>query len=318
MLHSLRSCIPCTRKKDILNMRIRNLAPAAAFVAIAALALTGCVDNSTPSSGGSSSSSSDVKKDDSLASQLPEKLKSSGTLTVGMDNTYPPNEYKDDNSKPVGWEVDLTNAIGAKLGLKVNYAIAKFDNIIPSVAGGKDDIGMSSFTDTTEREQQVDFVNYYTAGIMWASAKGKTVDPDSACGLKVAVQSTTYEDTDEVPAKSKACTDAGKPAIEVLRYDAQDDATNAVILGKADALSADSPVTLYAISKSDGKLQTAGKAFEVAPYGIPIAKDSKLTPIIQKAVQALIDDGTYGTILDKWGVADGAVTTADVNAASKG
>ncbi|GAA1439013.1 ABC transporter substrate-binding protein [Leifsonia poae] len=300
-------------------MRTRYLAPAAAFVAVAALALTGCVDNSTPSSSSSASSSADtVKKDDSLASQLPDKIKSAGTLTIGMDDTYPPNEYKDDNGKPVGWEVDLTNAIAAKLGLKTNFAIAKFDNIIPSVAGGKDDIGMSSFTDTTDREKQVDFVNYYTAGIMWASAKGKTVDPDNACGLKVAVQSTTYEDTDEVPAKSKACTDAGKAAIQVLRYDAQDDATNAVILGKADALSADSPVTLYAISKSQGKLQEAGKAFEVAPYGIPIAKGSALTPVIQKTVQALIDDGTYKKILDKWGVADGAVTTADVNAASKG
>jgi polar amino acid transport system substrate-binding protein len=298
-------------------MRTRFVAPAAAFVAIAALALTGCVDNSAPSSGGSASSASDVKKDDALASQLPE-LQTAGTLTVGMDDTYPPNEFKDDNGNPVGWEVEFTNAIAAKLGLKVKFAIAKFDNIIPSVAGGKDDMGMSSFTDTTEREQQVDFVNYYTAGIMWASAKGKDVDPNNACGLKVAVQSTTYEDTDEVPAKSKACTDAGKPAIEVLRYDAQDDATNAVILGKADALSADSPVTLYAISKSEGKLQSDGEAFEVAPYGIPIAKGSKLTPVIQKTVQALIDDGTYGKILDKWSVSDGAVTTADVNAASKG
>ena len=72
---------------------------------------------------------------------------------------------------------------------------------------------MSSFTDTLEREKQVDFVNYYTAGIQWAAPKGKTVDPDNACGLKVAVQATTYEDTHEVPAKSKACTDAGKPAI---------------------------------------------------------------------------------------------------------
>jgi polar amino acid transport system substrate-binding protein len=299
-------------------MRIRYAAPAAAFVAIAALALTGCVDNSTPSGSSSSSSSASVKKDNNLASQLPAKIKSAGTLTVGMDNTYPPNEFKDDSGNPAGWEVDLTNAIAAKLGLKANYAIAKFDNIIPSVAGGKDDIGMSSFTDTVEREKQVDFVNYYTAGIQWASKKGKTVDPANACGLKVAVQATTYEDTNEVPAKSKACTGAGKPAIQALRFDTQDAATNAVVLGQADALSADSPVTLAAISKSQGKLQSAGSAFEVAPYGIPIAKSSGLTPVIQKTIQALIDDGTYGKILDKWGVADGAVKTADVNAASKG
>lgn len=300
-------------------MRIRSVAPVAALAAVAALALSGCVDNSTPSSSGSASSAAfDVKKDDTLAKSLPSKIKSAGVLTVGMDDTYPPNEYKDDNGNPVGWEVDFTNAIGAKLGVKINYAIAKFDNIIPSVTGGKDDFGMSSFTDTVEREKQVDFVNYYNAGILWASAKGKTVDPDNACGLKVAVQSTTYEDTDEVPAKSKACTDAGKPAIQALRYDNQDDATNAVILGKADALSADSPVTLYAISKSSGKLQEAGKTFDVAPYGIPVAKNSDLTPVLQKTVQALIDDGTYKKILDKWGVADGSVTTADINAASKG
>lgn len=302
-------------------MRIRSVAPVAAFAAVAALALTGCVDNSTPSSSGTSTSSAaaiDVKKDDALAASLPEKIKSASTLVVGMDNTYPPNEYKDDNSKPVGWEVELANAIGAKLGVKTEFSIAKFDNIIPKVVGGQNDYGMSSFTDTAEREQQVDFVNYYTAGISWASAKGKTVDPDNACGLKVAVQSTTVEDTDEVPAKSKACTDAGKAAIQILRYDTQDDATNAVILGKADALSADSPVTAYAISKTDGKLQAAGKAFEVAPYGLPVAKGSALTPVLQKTVQALIDDGTYGKILDKWGVADGAVTKAEVNAASKG
>lgn len=299
-------------------MRIRSVAPVAALAAVAALALSGCVDNSTPSSSGSASSAAfDVKKDDTLANSLPSKIKSAGVLTVGMDDTYPPNEYKDDNGNPVGWEVDFTNAIGAKLGVKINYAIAKFDNIIPSITGGKDDFGMSSFTDTVEREKQVDFVNYYNAGILWASAKGKNVDPDNACGLKVAVQSTTYEDTDEVPAKSKACTDKGKPAIQALRYDNQDDATNAVILGKADALSADSPVTLYAVSKSSGKLQAAGKTFDVAPYGIPVAKNSDLTPVLQKTIQALIDDGTYKKILDKWGVADGGVTKADLNAAAK-
>lgn len=299
-------------------MRIRSVAPVAALAAVAALALSGCVDNSTPSSSSSASSAAfDVKKDDSLANSVPAKIKSAGVLTVGMDDTYPPNEYKDDNGNPAGWEVDFTNAIGQKLGLKINYAIAKFDNIIPSITGGKDDFGMSSFTDTVEREKQVDFVNYYNAGILWASAKGKTVDPDNACGMKVAVQSTTYEDTDEVPAKSKACTDKGKPAIQALRYDNQDDATNAVILGKADALSADSPVTLYAVSKSSGKLQAAGKTFDVAPYGIPVAKNSDLTPVLQKTIQALIDDGTYKKILDKWGVADGSVTKADLNAASK-
>jgi polar amino acid transport system substrate-binding protein len=132
------------------------------------------------------------------------------------------------------------------------------------------------------------------------------------------VQATTFEDTDEVPAKSKTCTDAGKAAIQIFKYDTQDAATNALVLGQVDALSADSPVTLYAIAQTKGKLQPAGESFDVAPYGIPVAKGSKITPAIQKTFQALIDDGTYGAILKKWGVESGGVKTVDINAAAKG
>ena len=78
------------------------------------------------------------------------------------------------------------------------------------------------------------------------SRPGAGIDPDNACGKKVAVQATTTEETVELPAKSKACTDAGKPAIDIIKFDGQDAATNAVVLGQADAMSADSPVTLYA------------------------------------------------------------------------
>jgi polar amino acid transport system substrate-binding protein len=214
--------------------------------------------------------------------------------------------------------VDLTNALGQVLGLKVNFDIGTFDNILPAIKAGKDDMGMSSFTDTVERQKQTDFINYYSAGIQWASAKSKTVDPGNACGLKVAVQATTYEDTHEVPAKSKACTDAGNPAITIFKYDAQDQATNALAVGQVDAMSADSPVTLYAISQTKDKLQTAGDAFEVAPYGMPVAKDSEFKPVLQKALQALIDDGTYTRILAKWGVQSGGVKTAALNVAAKG
>jgi polar amino acid transport system substrate-binding protein len=303
-------------------MRIRYALPVVAVAT--ALLLTGCVDNSGGSGSGSTQGSGSgaanpygVKKDDALAKTLPSKVAKAGEISVGMDATYAPNEYKDSSGKPIGWDVDLANAVGAKLGVKMNYTIAKFDNIIPSITGGRYDIGVSSFTDTTEREKQVDFVNYYNAGILWASQKGKTVDPDNACGLKVAVEAGTYEDTDEVPAKSKACTDAGKPAIQVLKFDGQDQATNALVLGQVDAMSADSPITEYAISKQSGKIQPAGKTFDIAPYGIAVDKGAPLTKVIQKTLQSLVDDGTYTTILKKWGVEDGAVTTVDVNAASK-
>jgi len=293
---------------------------------IAAILLAGCVDNSTPAApaGGSpaggtaAAPSTTVSKNNAVAALVPEKMRSAGVLNVGMANNYPPNEFKDDNGLPAGWSVDLTNALGQVMGLKVKFDIGTFDNILPAVRAGKDDMGMSSFTDTLEREKQVDFVNYFSAGIQWASPISKTVDPNSACGLKVAVQATTYQDTHEVPAKSKACTDAGKPPITILKYDAQDQATNALVVGQVDAMSADSPVTLYAISRTKDKLRTAGDAFEVAPYGMPVAKDSAFRPVLQKALQQLIDDGTYTKILTKWGVESGGVKTAALNVAAKG
>ncbi|WP_022900417.1 ABC transporter substrate-binding protein [Humibacter albus] len=300
-------------------MRIRYVLPVVAVAS--ALLLTGCVDNSGSGSGSDSGSSTSnaygVKKDDSLAKTLPSDIQKAGVLKVGMDATYAPNEYKNASGKPIGWDVDLANAIGAKLGVKMNYTISKFDNIIPSITGGRYDLGVSSFTDTTEREKQVDFVNYYNAGILWASQKGKTIDPDNACGLKVAVEAGTYEDTDEIPAKSKKCTENGKAAIQVFKYDGQDQATNALVLGQVDAMSADSPITEYAISKQKDKIQKAGETFDIAPYGIAVDKGSKLTNVIKNALQSLIDDGSYTKILTKWGVDDGAVTKAEVNAASK-
>ncbi|WP_434616535.1 ABC transporter substrate-binding protein [Arthrobacter sp. A5] len=304
---------------------MRSRYAAVSVLAAAALMLTGCVDNSSPAAGSGASSGSAgfadavaVKKNDAIAAKLSEKIKAAGVLNVGMANNYPPNEFKDGDGKPAGWSVDLTNALGQVLGLKVNFDIGTFDNILPAIKAGKDDMGMSSFTDTAEREKQVDFINYYSAGIQWAAPVGKTVDPENACGLKVGVQATTYEDTHEVPAKSKACTDAGKAAIEIFRYDAQDQATNALAVGQVDAMSADSPVTLYAISQTKGKLQTAGDAFEVAPYGIPVAQNSEFTPVLQKALQALIDDGSYTRILAKWGVESGGVQTAALNVGAKG
>lgn len=207
------------------------------------------------------------------------------------------------------------DAVAAKLGLKTEYQQAKFDNILPGLIGGKYALGLSSFFDTKEREKQVDMVNYYTAGIQWASAAGKTVDPNDACGLTLAVQNGTTEALDDAPAKSKACTDAGKPEITILGYDTQDEATAAVTLGRADALSADSPVTQYAVAQSNGKLQIAGDVYDIFLYGMPVPKGSELGAALQAALKELQADGTYTDILTKWGVDGGAITDITINGA---
>jgi polar amino acid transport system substrate-binding protein len=294
-------------------MRINFAIPA--LVVVTALALSGCVDNSTGTETGGGGTV-DVGVDSAAVALLPDDVKASGMLVIGIDPTYAPNEYKDDAGKPIGWEVDLGNAMAAKLGLETKYEISSFDKIIPSVTGGSYDIGLSSFTDNEEREKSVDFVNYYEAGIQWAQQIGKDVDPANACGMTVAVQTTTYEETDELPAKSKECTDAGKEPINILKFDKQDEATNALALGRADAMSADSPITQYAVSKVADKVELAGDSFDTAPYGIVVQKDSALAAALQAALQSMVDDGTYKSILEEWGVFSGAVSSITINAAT--
>ncbi len=168
-----------------------------------------------------------VEKVDAIARQLPPDIADGGTLEVGVNVPYAPNEFKDDDGTIVGFGVELVHALGDVLGLEAVLNEADFDRIIPAVQAGTFEMGSSSFTDTKEREESVDFVTYYSAGVQWAQRTGESVDPDNACGLRVAVQTTTIEDLEEVPAKSEECVARGLPPIDKVKYDSQDEAANA-------------------------------------------------------------------------------------------
>ncbi|KAB1658061.1 ABC transporter substrate-binding protein [Pseudoclavibacter chungangensis] len=287
----------------------------AAIGAIAAMLLTGCVNNeTTPETDGSAAP--EVAVDEAAAALLPENIKSAGVLTIGVDASYAPNEFEADDGSVTGWEVELGDAVAAKLGVKTDWKKLLFDAILPQVAGGTLDLGFSSFTDNAERQQQVDFVDYYEAGLQFAkSPDAEAIDPENLCGLSIAVQATTTSDQ-YLTDKSTECTNGGQSAIEIVKSDGQDEATSNVALGKVPYMLGDSPITQYAVAQSDGKIELAGDLFDSAPYGIVIAKDSALVPAIQAAVQSLIDDGTYTAILEKWGVEAGAVTSAEINLGS--
>lgn len=291
-------------------MKLRFAAVAA--VASAVLALSACAPAPSPTP----SSSASVSADSAAVALVPADIAKSGELIWAVDASYAPNEYKDANAKPIGWDVELATAISQKLGLKATFVQAGFDNIIPSVVANKYNVGVSSFTDNAEREKQVDFVDYFSAGSQWATAAGKTVDPDNACGLKVSAMTGSTQALDELPARSKKCVDAGKPAIEISQYDDNAQAITAASLGKVDAVTADSPVTLFGIEQSKGKLVAAGATYDTAPYGFVLSKTGGLQKAIQAALQSLAADGTYTAILTKWGVQAGALSSFSINGAT--
>ena len=156
-------------------------------------------------------------------------------------------------------------------------------------------------------------VSYFSAGTQWAAKKGATIDIDNACGKKIAVQTATVQ-VDDITARSKKCTDAGKPKITIDQYQGQDQATAAVVSGKDAATLADSPIAAYAVEQSGGKLELLGDIYDAAPYGYVVKKDeAEFAQALADATKALIADGTYKQILDKWGVTAGAITTPEVN-----
>lgn len=270
----------------------------------------------TSSTGGPAAPGASATADNSLAAKVPAEIKTAGKIIIGTDSSYAPSEFLDTDGKTViGFDVDLFNAVAAKLGLKTDWQSAKFDAIIPGVSSGKYNIGVSSFTVNKEREQQATMVSYFSAGTQWAAKTGVTISADDACGKKVAVQTGTVQ-VDDVTARSKKCTDAGKTKITIDQYQAQSDATNAVISGKDDAMLADSPVCAYAVKQTNGKLALVGDIYDSAPYGYVLPKaQTDFADAISQAVKALIADGTYQAVLAKWGVDAGAIAAPAVNPA---
>ncbi|MDL4819167.1 ABC transporter substrate-binding protein [Actinomadura opuntiae] len=293
----------------------RHALAAGALVLTGALALSACGDDND-SGGGSTApkTSADAK----LAALVPANIKSDGKIMVGSDASYPPNESVDPATQKIhGWDVDLFTAVAGKLGLKVEFQNAGFDTIIPGVQSGKYEVGVSSFTDTKEREQAVDFVTYYSAGTAWATLKGnpKGVNPDDACGKSIGVQQGTVQ-VDDLKKRSKKCTDAGKPAIKPVVRKQQTEVNNDLVAGKVDGMAADSPIVGDALKKT-GKLQIIGQVYDTAPYGYTIGKNSgQLKDAVLGALKALIADGTYKKILTENGVESGAITDPVINGAT--
>jgi serine/threonine protein kinase len=251
---------------------------------------------------------------ESIAATVPADIRATGRLVIGVNVPYAPNEFKNSDGQIVGFDVDLMNAIIRTLGLVPDYRETPFDNIIPAVQAQQVNVGMSSMTDNKNRESMVDFVTYFKAGTLWAQRPGPPIDPNAACGRRVGAKVGVH-DTVEIPAKSAACVAAGLAPIEKVVYAQQDDLTAALIAGKVDAMSADSPVTGFAIKLSAGALEAAGEVSDTEPYGWPVAKGSGLAESLRQALQHLMQTGEYRTIATMWGMDKGMIDTPKINGA---
>jgi polar amino acid transport system substrate-binding protein len=281
------------------------------MLAVLPLALAGCGgsgDDSTVTPPSSSSSAG------SLAGLLPADIRAKGKLVVGSDIAYPPVEFVE-GGKNVGIDPDIAAALGQKLGITFEFVNGTFDGLIPQLTTSKRiDLIMSAMSDNKKRQATVDFVDYFSAGTSIIVKKGnpsRIQSLDDFCGKTVAIQRGTTQD-DVAEGQKKAC---GSKGLTILKFETDPEALLQVKSGRAVADMNDFPVAAYTAQKQPDSFEVVGEQLEAGPYGIGVRKsDTALRDALQKAVQAIIDDGTYGRILDKWNVAQGALKTATVNA----
>ncbi|MGH3758702.1 ABC transporter substrate-binding protein [Actinophytocola sp.] len=266
----------------------------------------------------------DVPADDALANMVPAKVKSDGKLTIATDASYPPNEFTLEGSDDIiGMDVDLGNAIGKALGVEAEFVNASFDGILAGLQAGRYELAMSSFTDTKEREQIVDFVTYFEAGTstMVRKCNPKGIETlEDLCGKTVGAQNGTIQLDQLTKAEAegslvKTCTDAGKDPVKGQGFPKQTDVNAALQANRIDAYLADTPVVNYAVKTTGNAFEKVGEDADTAPYGIAIPKTAgTMKDAVQGAVQQLMSDGNYQKILDNWGLT-GGIEEAKINGA---
>jgi polar amino acid transport system substrate-binding protein len=297
---------------------------AVSLAAATSLALAGCGSGKKVKNTATTANVS-VGANTSLHDKLPAAIKSKGELVMATDPSYAPIEFTKSGGGFQGFDIDLANAIGKKLGVKIVIRKAQFDGILAGLSAGRFDFSMSAFTDNTAREKGNDFVTYFRAGTPIGVKKGnpKHIQAQSdLCGLRVGAERGTIQATallqstadGAITLKGQCLKDGKKAPTPVLLPD-QAGVNSAVVAGRADAFTGDTPVVIYQGTLEGGQIQLAGKTTDEAPYGIAFKKGSALVSVFHDAVSQLIQDGTYSKIIATWKLEAGAVTASKINGA---
>ena len=219
-------------------------------------------------------------------------IQSAGKLVIATSPDFPPFEYLD-GDKVVGIEVEIFEMVAAELGVELVIEEMDFESVLPGVQAGKYDVGMSGITITEDRLKNADFTKPY---FMASQAIVVTADSDITCkadltGKKISVQTGTTAD--------EFCRENG---YEVLAYQANNDACNALTSGKVDAWVVDNEVALDLSAQTGGATKVLDEAMTQEPYGFAFAKGSTLVSDIDKLIGKWLADGTIEGIFNKYEV----------------
>lgn len=296
--------------------RVSRLAKAGAILSAGLLAVTACGSSRSGARGSLGSSASGRGTGvASLAALLPASVRSAGVIRVASAFGSPPNQYyAPDGTTAMGISVDLGNALGRVLGVRVAFVNVEFPSILPGLLSGRYDTAITELSVTTERAKQVDFVPYQNAGAALAVLAGNPshlASLSDACGHRVATLQASLHQQQLQEASTRLCTDAGRPAITIDAYQQTDGPYQAVVSGRSEAVYNDATDLAYEAKATGGRLVVLDKIYPDLPYGMPFTPgNQQLAKAVEAALAYLIKDGSYPALMSKWGISGQAVAAA--------
>ncbi len=253
-----------------------------------------------------------------MAAELPASIKAKGEIVVAIMPNYPPMDFKDPATNTLtGLDYDLGNALAERLGVKIKWQETGFEQMINALTTDRVDMVLSGMTDTAERQASVTFVDYFTSGPQFYTLqKNKDFNEiTDLCGKKVGTSRRTTFPA-EIAEWSKAnCEAAGKPAINVIGTEGSADARAQLRQSRIDAAMQGSETLPYLKTQEKDMYKTVGLPISQQFTGLGVSKKKpELSEAVKVALQSMVDDGTYQTILKKWDLELGAIKTVTVNA----
>ena len=233
------------------------------------------------------------------------QLVAPGTIHYCSDISSPPLEFYKNGTTPTGSDIAIGNAIAAKLKLKPVWVNTAFSGIIPSLQAMHCDAIISELFDKPARRKSVSFVDYMYSSSAILVRAGNPLHISGLAGLcgHHAAAETGTTIVDFFTAQSKKCQAHGKAAISVQTFLRDSDAVEQLGLGHVDAYGTTVETGAYDMSQNRGKFQFAGKPFSPIPAGIAVRKnDTQLLNAIRRAFAAIKANGTYKSIMTKWGL----------------
>jgi len=252
------------------------------------------------------------------AADLPAAIKAKGEIVFANVPNYPPFEFKDPaTDKLEGFDIEIGEAIAAKLGVKAKWQETAFAEMVSAVSTGRVDLILSSMTDLATRRDQVTFVDYVKSGPQFytTAARGAEFkDMLALCGKNAGTSRRTSFPTEIAAWSDKNCVAAGKPPIVVVGTEGSADARTQLKQGRVDVAVQGSETLPYMQQQEPGAYAVIGTAIASQYTGIGIAKDNKaLQDAVAGALDQAIADGTYKKILAKWQLDNIAVPKAVIN-----